>query len=951
MMAAGMQLVVAMGYSVTVSAARLMMAQLYHHLFADKALPEAIRLARRELWMQKGRQAYFNQSIDLEDWLLPVVYCNRTVSLNLRQFTAEEEEAYYAQRQQQYRFSPPAYGFVGRDLEILQIEKALLRHNVLLLRGMGGTGKTTLLNYLRQWWQTTDFAEEIFYFGYDQRAWTVAQLRFEIGQRLYDRFERARFQAMQPAAQQQKLVAKLRAGRYVLMLDNLESVTGQALAIQNTLAEPEREELRQFLAQLVGGHSRILLGSRSDETWLQAETFRHNQYDLAGLDPESRSQLAERILVQQVHPAQQPAIREAAAFQRLMTLLAGYPLAMEVVLANLKRQSADEILAGLQAADIHLDEQRDSGDKTRSILHCVEYSHSNLSPQAQQLLLCLAPFSGFIDRSDLPRYAEQLQQFEPLQDYAFDQFDRAIEEAIHWGLLSPMKEGERLLAIQPVLPYFLKTCLQQLDPAIGAALEQGFKQHYQGLAGSYHQWMQSKDPQERQLGLFFCRLEYENLYQALQICLQQQESVLSFFNCLVEYFERTGNVESELTLLESLAAALDRYPPAKTQGELGEEVVRILGQKATLYLETKQYDRSRESYHQFLDRLETLGTMAEPQKQSLRAVTYHNLGRVAQETRQWQRAQHYYQQALAICVKFGDRHSQARTYHQLGSMAQETRQWQRARHYYQQALAIKVEFGDRYNQAGTYHQLGRVAQETRQWQQARHYYQQAIAIYVEFGDRHSQAGTYHQLGRVAQAEHQWQQAQHYYQQALAIKVEFGDRYNQASTYGQLGILAGELRQWDQARHYYQQALAIFVEFGDRYNQASTYHQLGMVAQAERQWQQARDYYQQALAIYVEFGDRYEQVGTYHQLGRVAEALGEQQQAKANYLQALQLMVEFDDEHTLGIIWRSLARVYRATGDESLLAAAAPLLGVTLDVLKQQFLAEGNGEQGTGNGES
>ncbi len=99
-----------------------------------------------------------------------MVYCNQSVNLNLREFTPEEEEKFFESLGSQYRFTQPQYGFVGRDLEILKVEKALLRHNILLLQGMGGTGKTTLLNYLREWWQTTHFAKDVFYFGYDQKA-------------------------------------------------------------------------------------------------------------------------------------------------------------------------------------------------------------------------------------------------------------------------------------------------------------------------------------------------------------------------------------------------------------------------------------------------------------------------------------------------------------------------------------------------------------------------------------------------------------------------------------------------------------------------------------------------------------------------------------------------------------------------------------------------------------
>src|SRR5207237_7794296 len=64
---AGVQLVLAMGYSVTVSAAELLMRALYQKLFANDELSVAIRHARTELYNNKERQAYFDQKIDLED--------------------------------------------------------------------------------------------------------------------------------------------------------------------------------------------------------------------------------------------------------------------------------------------------------------------------------------------------------------------------------------------------------------------------------------------------------------------------------------------------------------------------------------------------------------------------------------------------------------------------------------------------------------------------------------------------------------------------------------------------------------------------------------------------------------------------------------------------------------------------------------------------------------------
>ena len=899
LMDAGMQMVVAMGYSVTVDAAKILMQQVYRELFAGRALPAAVRSGRRTLFGDKGRRVYFNQQVDLEDWLLPVVYGNQAVDFRLREMTFAETEEYFERQATAYRFAGATYGFVGRDLEILKLEKALLQHGVVLLQGMGGTGKTTLLRYLQEWWVQTNFVEGVFYFGYDTKAWTLEQMLFEMAGRLFSGSDRRQVQAMSIAARMGRLAQELRNRRFGLMLDNLESVTGQALAIQNTLPESEQAQIRAFLGQIVGGKTIVLLGSRGREEWLRS-IYRENRYELRGLDQEARTQLAKLVLERHVaEAARRKAILAEREFERLMRLLAGYPLAIEVVLANLARQSVVQVLAGLDAADVGLDRP---GGRTESILRCVEYSHSNLSAEAQKLLLCLAPFSGFVWQDALGNYAEELQKLEPFQDYSFEQFDAAVQEAMNWGLLAPMfEEMPRLLSIQPVFPYFLKTKLGEQDQATREALRDGFKNHYLGLASSYNQWMNSKDAQGRQGGIFFCRLEYENLYSALQICLEKQESI-SIFICLHKYFELVQDVQSALTLAEEVFQAIERYPHQwKTNAENREYVI-TLNLVAYCYLQTKQYDRARQIY---LQELQAEQAMDDRYAQ---ALTYHQLGIVAEELREFDDARNNYLQALQINIEFNDRYAQASTYHHLGRVAQALREFDDARNNYLQALQIKIEFNDRYAQALTYHQLGIVAQALREFDDARNNYLQALQIKIEFNDRYAQASTYHHLGRVAQALREFDDARNNYLQALQIKIEFNDRYAQASTYHHLGSVAQALREFDDARNNYLQALQINIEFNDRYAQASTYHQLGIVAQELREFDDARNNYLQALQINSEFNDRYAQARTYHQLGRVAQELREFDDARNNYLQALQINIEFNDRYAQASTYHQLGRV-------------------------------------------
>ena len=738
----------------------------------------------------------------------------------------------------------------------------------------------------------------IFYFGYDKKAWTLTQIVFEVGKRLYGRFEFANFQAMNPTAQVQRLLRKLRSQPYVLILDNLESVTGKALAIQNTLPSDEQNQLQDFLTRLVNGKTRVILGSRSDESWLTG-AFQQNIYKLQGLDPQARTELSNKILERNVgNEGEIAQIRGDEDFQELMELLAGYPLAMEVVLANLKNLSPQEILVKLQAADINLD--TGSEDRTQSILKCVEYSHSNLSPDAQKLLLCLAPFSSFIYRHCIPNYADELQNLEPFQDYDFDNFNGAIQEAINWGLSSVIyEEIPDLLQIQPIFPFFLRTKLAELDAATREALWEGFKNHYRVLASDYQRLMNSRNAQERNSGIQFCRLEYENLYNALQICLEKQETVDIFF-CLGEYFRFINDIQNHLKLSEFVCQAQATYPQNIRTGEIGLHIVMVRYHLANIYLQTRNYPQANESYQRVIELLQQLQGVEETKIQFGVANTYHQLGMLAQELREYHQAHDYYQNALEMYIQYGDRYYSAATYHELGRVAQELREYHQARDYYQNALEIKIEYGDRYDCAITYHNLGMIARKLREYHQARDYCQNALEIFIEYGARHECARIYQHLGAVTHELCEYHQAQDYYRNALEICIEYGDRYESAGTYYNLGMLAQDLREYEQAQDYYQNALEIFIEYGDRYGCAKIYHNLGALAQELRQYQQARDYYQNALEILIEYGDRYSQALTLHNLGTLAKAEENYPEAR-NYLQqALEIFVEYQDEYSAGV---------------------------------------------------
>jgi len=839
LMQAGVQLVLAMGYSVTVSAAELLMQTLYTHLFAKDDLSIAIRHARTELYNHKERRAYFDELIDLEDWLLPVTYQNQSPTLQVREFTPEESKAYYEHLTELEHTAPPepTYGFVGRDLDILQIEKRLLmERNILLVRGMGGAGKTTLLRHLGAWWRTTGFVNEVFYFGYDERAWTRQQLMVKIAQKLLDPVAYVRdFQPLTPDQQQTFLTKMLRAEHHLLILDNLESITGAHLAIRHTLSAKEQKALHSFLKALSDGRTIVLLGSRGGEDWLAPETFADNIYNLPGLDPEAASTLVDRILAK--HNAAR--YRDDTNLQHLLKLLDGFPLALEVVLPNLVHTTPTEILSALHTGDVQLDieESKQQGkdifeQKTESILRCIDYSHSNLSPEAQQLLLCLTPFTSVFYINLLEQYIAQLKQQPLLASLPFDRFQEVLQEPANWGLLTPDPDISRFLRLQPILPYFLRNRMSDPQQAPRkAAIETAFREHYDQVGNTLDDLIRSKEPQERQIGMLVTGLEYENLITALNLALAAQESIAGLYNALMRYLDSTQKQARGLELFQTTIEQLSTYPADKLTCSSGIELASIIGTVANWQCDLKQYEKAEKSCQKLLGRVDLLDRIDKEVKDKLKAAAYHSLGMVALNQRKWAKAEQYYQQALLIYVEYNTRFEQASTYHQLGMIAQEQHKWAESEQYYQQALHIYVECNVRFEQANANHNLGIVAQKQHKLTEAKRYYQQALLIKIEYNAHFEQASTYHQLGMVAQEQRKWAEAEQYYQQALHNKIEYNARYEQAGTYGQLGLIAQEQQQWVQAREYLLQALKIFMKYNDAHSSRATVRNLARLWRA------------------------------------------------------------------------------------------------------------------------
>ena len=147
--------------------------------------------------------------------------------------------------------------------------------------------------------------------------------------------------------------------------------------------------------------------------------------------------------------------------------------------------------------------------------------------------------------------------------------------------------------------------------------------------------------------------------------------------------------------------------------------------------------------------------------------------------------------------------------------------------YYEQALAIARKIGDRRNEGAWLGNLGLAYAALSEPRKSIEHYEQTLEIDREIGDRRSEGNALGNLGLAYAALGEPRKAIEYYEQHLAIAREIGDRRGEANALGNLGNAYDYLGEPRKAIEYYEQALAIAREIGDRRGEANASWNLGL----------------------------------------------------------------------------------------------------------------------------
>jgi tetratricopeptide (TPR) repeat protein len=773
--------------------------------------------------------------------------------------------------------------FQGRTEQQAELRAWMADRQVSLigLRGEGGIGKSTLMAQVFA--DSPDFKGKFWSDVRSQTSMTVLAARAlqEFGV-LPEQVEKMEEKDLIP-----RLLRLLQQGRYLLAIDNLESV----LTPEGAWLSGYEEFWQGF--QDIGSESVLLLASREyPPRYLGFLRSRWQLLDQGLTNIEGAALLA----ALEVEDSQEN--RERASEQ-----VQGNPLALSLISGWLRVtfRPGQRFLQSLDNWPQLVGSHR--GEKL-TVEQVLQWSLDRLTETQRLLLAQLSVLRGTfgleLAQALLPDALVTMEILEDLERRSILQYLSPGEFRFQPRLREFVKErtADLTTAHERAIVYFWehrqKEVAQDAPLSVVAEYEETF--YHQCQLGRYQDaggtvW--SCDNFLRLRGYYPTLVDlYSQLHQDWQPTTEERQDYGAVCNNLGSVYRSLGQYEEALNVLQqSLEIQREIRVAESTKSDHSGEA-NSLNNLGNVYYSLGKYEEALNFYQQ------SLAIQREIDDIQGEANSLGNLGNVHQSLGEYQKALKYNQQSLEIDRQIGDIQGEAQSLGNLGNVYYSLGEYQEALNFYQQSLEIQREIGDRNGEANSLNNLGVLHKSLGQYQEALKYHQQSLEIDRQIGDIQGEARSLGNLGNVYQSLGEYQKALNFYQQSLEIQREIGDRNGEANSLIGLGNKYYSLGEYQEALKYYQQSLEIDRQIGDRKGEADSLIGLGNVYQSLGQYQEALKYHQQSFEIQRAIGDMNGEGNSLFNLGLALAHLDQNDNALKHFQQALTIYDNLKLDHVI-----------------------------------------------------
>jgi tetratricopeptide (TPR) repeat protein len=349
-------------------------------------------------------------------------------------------------------------------------------------------------------------------------------------------------------------------------------------------------------------------------------------------------------------------------------------------LPQLEKKRPAEIIEALQHRTSDLGEAMEDAS--------LAFAFSQMSERARKHLPSIGLFTSYVDADVLGFFMTLGEQGKPVYTELVGEalnaegWEAILEEAARSGLLS--SPGSRVYELHPTLPVFLR---RQLVAAIGEdglnRLDTEFLNLYAAIAQYYFEAARKADRN----AIAMLSIEEANLLRALRLAEKNEQWGMGgqIVQTLNEFYEITNRTDEWKALRTGLLNYVGREMSTSADRNRARLWMFLIGDEANQALGRGDFGNAEVAYKQALDYLVSIN---EPSVESMMAVSYHQLGIIAEERQQFDLAEQWYKKALAIYEQLEHPPLAVYTLAQLGVLRRKQERWQESVAWFGKALAI-----------------------------------------------------------------------------------------------------------------------------------------------------------------------------------------------------------------------------------------------------------------------
>jgi tetratricopeptide (TPR) repeat protein len=271
----------------------------------------------------------------------------------------------------------------------------------------------------------------------------------------------------------------------------------------------------------------------------------------------------------------------------------------------------------------------------------------------------------------------------------------------------------------------------------------------------------------------------------------------------------------------------------------------------------------------------------------------------------------HFQKSLKIAEETGDKRRIAKCSHNIGSIYNDAGKYDQAMEYYQKALKINEELGDKSGIATSLNTVGNIYYFLGKYDLVLEYSQKSLKIFEEIGDSSGSADSLNNMGVIYQILGKYDQALEYYLKSLKKYEEIRNKSSIADCFSNIGNLYYGLGKYNQALEYYHKSLKIKEDIGEKSSIAiaNTISNMGEIYRTLSKFDKALEYQQKALKIREENGEKTGIANSINNIGEIYRTINKYDQALKYYQKSLQIKEEIGDKSGISSSLSNIGLIY------------------------------------------